>query len=409
MARTQGWASSSQGGDGSVTGTLTALDSTTQIALGGRQGVSFVLTGTWVGTVSFEGSADDGSTWIALLAGGLKPVDSLYAVTTTANGTFVISNVGGLTHVRVKMSLYTSGTATVRATATTAFQAFERSVGPIGSAVPTHATAIGFSDGTNLRLPSTGAGAVGTGVQRNTLASDDPAVVALQVIDDWDEADRCKVNPIAGQVGVQGGAGATTALTQRVVLATDDVLAATVSGARVKVDPIVGQVGTAANDGVPGATVLRTVNAKRRSYSFNIGSIAMPADVGVEILGSASQTVRVKRLTLQASVDTVLTIKKNSTAHTGGTSSSPTSVPNDSANAAGTAVVKLYTVAQTGGGTLVGAVGTYKLLADQVYAIEFGEHQDNQEVVLRGAAEGLVGVLSIAATVRGSVELTEEA
>jgi hypothetical protein len=66
-----------------------------------------------------------------------------------------------------------------------------------------------------------GAGAVATGVQRVTLASDDPAVTALQVIDDWDESDRCKVNPIAGQTGVQGGSGAVSALTQRVVLATD--------------------------------------------------------------------------------------------------------------------------------------------------------------------------------------------
>jgi hypothetical protein len=45
-----------------------------------------------------------------------------------------------------------------------------------------------------------GAGAVGTGVQRMTLASDDPAVAslasavtALQIIDDWDSSDSCKV------------------------------------------------------------------------------------------------------------------------------------------------------------------------------------------------------------------------
>ena len=66
-----------------------------------------------------------------------------------------------------------------------------------------------------------GAGAVGVTVPRTTLASDDPAVVALQVIDDWDESDRAKVNPIAGQAGVQGGTGVDTALTQRVSLATD--------------------------------------------------------------------------------------------------------------------------------------------------------------------------------------------
>lgn len=44
---------------------------------------------------------------------------------------------------------------------------------------------------------------------------------AVAVIDDWDETDRAKVNPIVGQAGVEGGAGASTALTQRVAIATD--------------------------------------------------------------------------------------------------------------------------------------------------------------------------------------------
>lgn len=47
---------------------------------------------------------------------------------------------------------------------------------------------------------------------------------ALQIIDDWDESDRAKVNPIVGQAGVQGGSGAVSALTQRVTLATDVAL-----------------------------------------------------------------------------------------------------------------------------------------------------------------------------------------
>lgn len=67
-----------------------------------------------------------------------------------------------------------------------------------------------------------GAGAVGAGVQRTTLASDDPAVASLAVLDDWDESDRCKVNVISGQAGVAGGAGAVGATTQRVTLASDD-------------------------------------------------------------------------------------------------------------------------------------------------------------------------------------------
>lgn len=52
------------------------------------------------------------------------------------------------------------------------------------------------------------------------------AAASLSVIDDWDESDRAKVNPIVGQAGVQGGSGTVSALTQRVVLATDVALPA---------------------------------------------------------------------------------------------------------------------------------------------------------------------------------------
>jgi len=43
-------------------------------------------------------------------------------------------------------------------------------------------------------------------------------------LDDWDETNRAAVNTIAGQIGVQGASGTVTALTQRVVLATDVAL-----------------------------------------------------------------------------------------------------------------------------------------------------------------------------------------
>lgn len=80
----------------------------------------------------------------------------------------------------------------------------------------------GSEDAWTYTLSVGGAGAVTAGTQRITLASDDPAVVALQIIDDWDESDRCKVNPIAGQAGVAAGAGAVAATVQRVTLASDD-------------------------------------------------------------------------------------------------------------------------------------------------------------------------------------------
>ena len=47
-------------------------------------------------------------------------------------------------------------------------------------------------------------------------------VTALEIMDDWDESDRAKVNLIASQAGITGNAGAVAANTPRVTLASDD-------------------------------------------------------------------------------------------------------------------------------------------------------------------------------------------
>lgn len=69
---------------------------------------------------------------------------------------------------------------------------------------------------------SVGSGVIDGGTLRWTHATDDPAVVALQIMDDWDESDRAKVNIIAGQAGISAGAGAVAANTPRTTLASDD-------------------------------------------------------------------------------------------------------------------------------------------------------------------------------------------
>ena len=57
------------------------------------------------------------------------------------------------------------------------------------------------------------------------VATADGAMAAsLAILDDWDESDRCKTNPIVGQAGVAAGAGAVGATVQRVTLASDDPL-----------------------------------------------------------------------------------------------------------------------------------------------------------------------------------------
>jgi hypothetical protein len=68
-------------------------------------------------------------------------------------------------------------------------------------------------------------GIVGITVTRSlkVLDNNSAAIAAsLSVVDDWDESDRAKVNPIVGQAGVAAGAGAVAATVQRVTLASDD-------------------------------------------------------------------------------------------------------------------------------------------------------------------------------------------
>lgn len=123
------------------------------------------------------------------------------------------------------------------------------------------------ADGTAVDV-SAGAGAVGTGTQRMTLASDDPAVTALQIMDDWDESDRAKVNLIVGQAGIAAGAGAVGATVPRMTLASDDPAVTALQiiddwdeSDRAKINPIVGQAGVAAGAGAVGATTQRVTLA----------------------------------------------------------------------------------------------------------------------------------------------------
>jgi hypothetical protein len=51
----------------------------------------------------------------------------------------------------------------------------------------------------------------------------DAIAASLSVVDDWDETNRAAVNPISGQAGITGGAGAADAATVRVTIDTGQV------------------------------------------------------------------------------------------------------------------------------------------------------------------------------------------
>jgi hypothetical protein len=67
----------------------------------------FQLTGTWSGTVQFEGSSTNGGTFVSINA---YPLNSTTAATSaTANGAWRVA-VAGLAQIRIRCSAYSSGT-----------------------------------------------------------------------------------------------------------------------------------------------------------------------------------------------------------------------------------------------------------------------------------------------------------
>lgn len=105
----------SQNASGSVSGTLqsaaAATGAGTPLTVLGMAACVFTVTGTFVGTVTFQGT-EDGTTWSSLTAVQLGT--SVLATTATAAGVYECS-VGGLQSVRANVTAYTSGAITATA------------------------------------------------------------------------------------------------------------------------------------------------------------------------------------------------------------------------------------------------------------------------------------------------------
>jgi hypothetical protein len=90
-------------------GDIVALNGAIEIDTNGAGGVGINVLGTWVGTLTFQGSVD-GVTWVSVFARIVSTL--LPATTTTANGVFEVDS-GGFQKVRVTATAYTSGTASI--------------------------------------------------------------------------------------------------------------------------------------------------------------------------------------------------------------------------------------------------------------------------------------------------------
>lgn len=95
--------------DSTATGTIAAAAASVALALDGDGGVAVQISGTWVGTLQFEGTID-GVTWYPINA--VRVGSSNIPQIATINGLHRLTPAG-LAQVRVTATAWTSGTATI--------------------------------------------------------------------------------------------------------------------------------------------------------------------------------------------------------------------------------------------------------------------------------------------------------
>ena len=171
-------------------------------------------------------------------------------------------------------------------------------------------------------------------------------------------------------------------------------------------------------------------NGERATYrASTIVPLVAAVTVNVpffNIIGSASKTVTVKRITVSGMTLTAvgyyaINVEKLSTASTGGTSTTLASVSLDTNAAAPTAVVKAYTAAPTKG-TLVGTLASWRALwqatvaaaagVTDYFIFNFGDMRETRGIVLRGVTQEVAlvfpVVLASAGTLSVDIEWVEE-
>jgi len=243
-----------------ITDTITADEDTVVLNIARGEGaVGVQITGTWVATLVFEATIDD-TNWFAISAHD----GSNRVANTTANGNFLLGG-GGYSQIRVRADLFTSGTATVTIIASRGAHVvclvlpLPAGANAIGKLAANSGVDIGDVD--VLTLPAiTGTVTANAGTNLNTSAlaleaggNLAGAATSLAILDDWDETDRAKVNIIVGQAGITAGAGAVAVNTPRVTLASDDpavvalqILDNVVAGSEAQVDVITSALPTGA-------------------------------------------------------------------------------------------------------------------------------------------------------------------
>ena len=146
--------------DGSSQGSLGALNATLSQATNGLNTFGFqLIAGTLIGTIVPEISYDGGTTWVGTYfvdpVTGTLSSSLVYASSNTAATKAIIGAPGG-GNIRVRVSAYTSGTATGTLRASATNQTNPLYATSAGSPVPPSVVQVGGTDGVDIRPLSTG-------------------------------------------------------------------------------------------------------------------------------------------------------------------------------------------------------------------------------------------------------------
>ena len=307
-----------------ISGSLSALNQTIEFDSGNKSQQGVYISGTWVGTITFE-ATQDGTNWFSV--NGLNQSTLAKVTSTTSNGTFLLITTS-FEKSRARLSSYVSGTVLVQnwgadnASAVYAIQADSWNINNISGTVtlPTGASTeatlsalntkfnqdYGVSSGA-IRVAAqvgnaTGVAAFGAGttsaqVLRVVLPTDQTAIPVTQSTSPWITKDQANGPVTPGTVAsfstLIGGQFNTTLPTlttgQQSAIQTD-------SSGRIIIAPLTSaSVTTASEDhnyGAVGANTLRVAS--------QIGNATGAADFAAG--NSSAQTLRVVIATNQSAV-----------------------------------------------------------------------------------------------------------
>lgn len=415
-----------------TSGSLTATGSVA-LAVAGRQSVGIRISNTFVGTLLFEGSIDDGSNYDPLAVWDVT--NGKIVTSTTGTGDFLAIDVSGLTHVRVRCSVFTSGTIDITLRAVAASSRRSQTQAAPGQAAPPETNALGATDGSLMRalvalaaIPAGSeyalvsrpildnralSGSLTAATQAATVSMDGRQSVGLELSGTWSAT-------LVGQVTFDGSTWTTVPLLD---LATGTLVASAVANGSYAIPYVAGArsarvycsaytSGTVVVTGAATTASGETRPAKRQTYAYEFSCVAAGAGVFFNVAGSATRTTKVRQVFLRKpSVAVVISAKKTSTAASGGTSAAITATPRRSSNRAASASVKKFTAVPTAGTAIGDGLGSIDLATTEQGTLNYGGGDDGdetQEVTLDGAAETLELHTDVAATIKGFVVVEEE-